>query len=55
MKWLLNNIHTILLMLGLALITYSAFLFNLILGYFVGGILLVALAIVINFSATNNW
>ena len=48
MKWLLNNIHTILLMLGLVLITYSAFLFNLILGYFVGGLLLVTLAIYID-------
>ena len=54
MKFILNNIHTILLILGFWLITYSAFLFNLILGYFVGGILLVALAIIINVSTTNN-
>ena len=54
MKFILNNIHTILLIFGFGLITYSAFLFNLILGYFVGGILLVALAIIINVSTTNN-
>ena len=54
MKFILKNIHTILLILGFLLITYSAFLFNLILGYFVGGLLLVTLAIIINVSTTNN-
>ena len=54
MKWLLNNIHTILLVAGLGLITYSSFLFNVILGYFVCGILLVILAVVINSSASNR-
>lgn len=54
MKWFLNNIHTILLVLGFGLITFSAFLFNQILGYFVGGLLLVALAIIINVSTANS-
>ena len=54
MKWLLNNVHTILLMLGFGLITYSAFLFNHVLGYLVCGILLVVLAIIIDTSTTNS-
>lgn len=54
MKWLLNNIHTILLISGFGLISYSAFLFNTNLGYLVAGCLLVVLAIIINSSATNG-
>ncbi|MCO4533076.1 hypothetical protein Si103_00748 [Streptococcus infantarius subsp. infantarius] len=54
MKWFLNNIHTVLLILGLGLIAYSAFLYSLILGYLIGGFLLVALAVIINNSADNR-
>lgn len=50
MKWLFRNIHTILLLGGLGLISYSAFLLGDIIGYFVSGLLLVLLAIVINKS-----
>ena len=54
MKWLLNNIHTVLLILGLGLIAYSAFLFNPVVGYLTSGILLVVLAFMIDSSINKG-
>lgn len=48
MKWLLSNIHTILLILGFGFIAYAAFLFSAIIGYLVTGLLLVLLAVIID-------
>ncbi|HEM2769944.1 MULTISPECIES: hypothetical protein [Streptococcus] len=54
MKWLLSNIHTILLILGFGFIAYAAFLFSAIIGYLVIGLLLVLLAVIINHSAGQS-
>ena len=54
MKWLLNNIHTILLMLGLVLIAYSAFLITPVIGYLTSGVLLVVVAFMIDNSSNRG-
>ncbi len=54
MKWLLNNIHTILLMLGLMLIAYSAFLITPVIGFLTSGVLLVIVAFMIDSSSNRG-
>ena len=48
MKWLLNNIHTFLLLLGIGLFVYGLFLFGQKVGFIGSGIILVLLAIYID-------
>lgn len=48
MKWLLNNIHTLVLLVGLGLLIYGLFLFGLKTGFIGSGIILVILAIYID-------
>lgn len=48
MKWLLNNIHTIILLIGIGLIVYGLFSINQTVGYIGSGIILVLLAIYID-------
>ena len=44
MKWLLNNIHTIILLIGVGLIVYGLFLISQIVGYIGSGLLAIVLA-----------
>ena len=48
MKWLLNNIHTFFLLLGIWLFVYGLFLFGQKVGFIGSGIILVLLAIYID-------
>ena len=48
MKWLLNNIHTFVLLLGIGLFVYGLFLFGQKAGFIGSGIILVLLAIYID-------
>ena len=44
MKWLLKNIHTIILLIGVGLIVYGLFLISQIVGYIGSGLLAIVLA-----------
>ena len=44
MKWLLNNIHTIILLIGIGLIVYGLFSISQTVGYIGSGILAIVLA-----------
>lgn len=44
MKWLLNNIHTIILLIGIGLIMYGLFLISQTIGYIGSGVLAIVLA-----------
>ena len=44
MKWLLNNIHTIILLIGIGLIMYGLFLISQTVGYIGSGVLVIMLA-----------
>ena len=44
MKWLLNNIHTIILLIGIGLIMYGLFLISQTVGYIGSGVLAIMLA-----------
>ena len=44
MKWLLNNIHTITLLIGIGLIMYGLFLISQTVGYIGSGVLAIVLA-----------
>ena len=44
MKWLLNNIHTIILLIGIGLIMYGLFLIGKTVGYIGSGVLAIVLA-----------
>ena len=44
MKWLLNNIHTIILLIGIGLIMYGLFLISQTVGYIGSGLLAIVLA-----------
>lgn len=44
MKWLLNNIHTIILLIGIGLIMYGLFLISQTIGYIGSGVLTIVLA-----------
>lgn len=44
MKWLLNNIHTIILLIGIGLIVYGLFLISQTIGYIGSGLLAIVLA-----------
>ncbi|MGB3161555.1 MAG: hypothetical protein WBA84_09945 [Carnobacterium sp.] len=48
LKFLLLNIHTILLFVGITFIVVAAFLFNQIIGFLVLGISLIAVSLIIN-------
>lgn len=47
-KWILNNIHTILLVIGLFLSGYAAFRWDVTFGYAVAGFECIVLAIIID-------
>ena len=44
MKWLLNNIHTIILLIGIGFIMYGLFLISQTVGYIGSGLLAIMLA-----------
>ena len=44
MKWLLNNIHTIILLIGIGLIVYGLFSISQTVGYIGSGLLAIVLA-----------
>lgn len=44
MKWLLNNVHTIILLIGIGLIMYGLFLISQTVGYIGSGVLAIVLA-----------
>ena len=44
MKWLLNNIHTIILLIGIGLIMYGLFSISQTVGYIGSGVLVIMLA-----------
>ena len=50
MKWLLNNIHTIILLIGIGLIMYGLFLISQTVGYIGSGLLAIVLATYIDRS-----
>lgn len=50
MKWLLNNIHTIILLIGIGLIVYGLFSINHTVGYIGSGLLAIVLATYIDKS-----
>lgn len=50
MKWLLNNIHTIILLIGIGLIMYGLFSISQTVGYIGSGVLAVVLATYIDRS-----
>ena len=51
MKWLLNNIHTIILLIGIGLIMYGLFLISQTVGYIGSGVLAIVLATYIDRSS----
>ena len=54
LKRILNHIHTILLLIGIGFISYSLFLINEITGFLGTGVLLILLAMLINFENTTK-
>ena len=50
MKWLLNNIHTIILLIGIGLIVYGLFSISQTVGYIGSGLLAIVLATYIDRS-----
>ncbi|HFI0329913.1 TPA: hypothetical protein ACGOU0_000280 [Streptococcus suis] len=51
MKWLLNNIHTIILLIGIGLIVYGLFSISQTVGYIGSGLLAIVLATYIDRNA----
>jgi len=50
LNWLLRNIHTILLFVGITLVATSAFLYSTIIGFLVLGVSLIIISLLINQS-----